>query len=694
MGQTCFIIFKLVIGGMISERMGILWTGLEKVVVYGIGFLQGIVLARLLMPADFGLAAMLGIFTGIGGVLAESGLGTALVVKASGRGIASDRAALKWNVGVALSLACAFTAASPFVARWYGAQILAPLLATLSAAMVVNAAGVSAAARLTRLQMFDKLAAANVAQTLLGALAAIGMALAGFGVWSIAGLVMAQSVARTSVLWWLAWPRRDEPESAETHLRELLGYGWKLTASGMVHSAYCNLYSLLIGKLWSPAAVGLFTRGERWARLPGELVNESVGRVALPKFVSGECSARRMVLENALLLWPLLGALWLSSGPIVNVVLGEQWLSCIPYIKILIVGQLFTPFTNVALNALKSDGRTDLVLVSDAIKKPVGILALLTGCLFGMEGVCWAKVVSDVAECVTDVLFVLWERRKIPDVDLVYCWCNGPDFDVREKCRFCNNEELRYSIRSADAFAKWVRRIYVFVNDGTVIPEWLAAHRKVVVVRHSEVIPKNVLPLYNSVSIEFWLHRLPGLSERFIYGNDDMFFGRSVSPSDFFDLRGRMICRYKLGVSLHAALAADGGAYNSQLLNCRRLLEVCDDSLPHHSFDGYLKSVIEDFWRKYPEEALRSGSFRERSAEQLIRDVFSLYAVKTGRGVRGKVRRWRLRWDSLYAELCDRAAMDRIRRMRPKMFCLNDSERCSDEDRRAATDFLEKMYGQ
>ena len=677
----------------VSARIGILWTGLEKVVIYCIGFLQGVVLARLLKPEDFGLAAMLGIFTGIGGVLAESGLGTALVVKASGRGIASDRAALKWNVGVALSLACAFTAASPLVAGWYGAQILAPLLATLSAAMVVNAAGVSAAARLTRLQMFDKLAAANVAQTLLGALAAIGMALAGCGVWSIAGLVIAQSVARTGVLWWLAWPRRDEPESVETPLRELLGYGWKLTASGMVHSAYCNLYSLLIGKLWSPASVGLFTRGERWARLPGELVNESVGRVALPKFVSGECGARRMALENALLLWPLLAALWLFSGPIVGFVLGEQWLECIPYIRIIILGQLFTPFTNVALNALKSDGRTDLILVSDAIKKPVGIVALLIGCRFGIEGVCWAKVASDVTECVTDVLFVLWARRRCPDVDLVYCWCNGPDFERREKCRFRNNGELRHSIRSADMFAGWVRRIYVFVNDGTIVPDWLSAHPKVVLVRHSEVIPKDVLPLYNSVSIEFWLHLIPGLSERFIYGNDDMFFGRPVSPSDFFDRRGRMICRYKLGVSLRAALAADGGAYNSQLINCRRLLGVADDSLPHHGFDGYLKSVLADFWREYPAEALASGSFRERSPKQLIRDVFALYAIKTGRGVRGKVRRFRLFWDSLYAELCDRPAMERIRRRRPKMLCLNDSERCTDADRMAATAFLEEMYG-
>lgn len=675
-----------------------LWTGLEKVVVYGVGFLQGIVLARLLKPEDFGLAAMLGIFTGIGGVLAESGLGTALVVKAFGRDSASDLAALRWNVGVALALACAFSAASPLVAKWFGADVLCPLLVALSAAMVVNAAGVSAAARLTRLQLFDRLALANVAQSLLGALAGIGMAFAGCGVWSIAGLVMAQALARTGALWWLAWPRRDEPRaeagSRTASLRELLGYGWKLTASGMVHSAYCNLYSLLIGKLWSPASVGLFTRGERWARLPGELVNESVGRVALPKFVSGECGARRMALENALLLWPLLAALWLFSGPIVGFVLGEQWLECIPYIRIIILGQLFTPFTNVALNALKSDGRTDLILVSDAIKKPVGIVALLIGCRFGIEGVCWAKVASDVTECVTDVLFVLWARRRRPDVDLVYCWCNGPDFAGREKCRFCNNEELRHSIKSADAFAKWVRRIYVFVNDGTVIPEWLAARRKVVVVRHSEVIPKNVLPLYNSVSIEFWLHRLPGLSERFIYGNDDMFFGRSVSPSDFFDRRGRMICRYKLGVSLRAALAADGGAYNSQLLNCRRLLGVADDSLPHHGFDGYLKSVLADFWREYPAEALASGSFRERSPKQLIRDVFALYAIKTGRGVRGKVRRFRLFWDSLYAELCDRPAMERIRRRRPKMFCLNDSESCTDEDRRAAAAFLEGMYGQ
>jgi len=287
-------------------------------------------------------------------------------------------------------------------------------------------------------------------------------------------------------------------------------------------------------------------------------------------------------------------------------------------------------------------------------------------------------------------------------IDLVYLWYGGkePPAGV-DKCRACDNGELYWSLKSVDRFAPWFSKIFVLVNDGTAIPEWLGQHPKVRVFSHSEVIPHEILPLENPVSIEFWLHRLPGLSEHFVYANDDMFLGRDVVPGDFFDGPGRMICRYERRSSLKKVRAAMGSTYYDQLRLSRKFLDSSFDSMPHHNMDGYLKSVIEGFWHKHPDECRRSGSFRHRVRNQLSRDVFSLYAMKTGRGVLrwsyGLVRLRRLlglsAYDSMYANIEDRGMMEWIAVNRPKMFCLNDTERSTDADRARIAPFLEGVLG-
>lgn len=682
-----------------SIRSGLAWTGLEKVVVYGVTFVQGVVLARLLKPEDFGSVAMLGLFVGVSGVLAESGLGTALVVKVPSCGARScEQSAFRWNIVVATLLYVALWVCSPSIARWYGIPFLESLLKILSLGMVFSAAGVVAVARLTREQQFDRLATVNIIAVVASVALGVSLAFAGFGVWAIAWISVLQPAIRTVLSWIVALYGKSPPDCARSvdvghcSLKSLLGYGGRLTASGLVHTAYCNLYGLVIGKLWSPATVGLFVRGDRWSHLPGEVVNDAITRVSLPKLAQKECGPRYIASVNAILLWPVLATLWVFAPFVVKFVLGKQWVPCVPYLRILLLGQIVTPVTTASLNFLKARGRADLVLATDFIKKPIGLSALFAGCGFGLVGVCWAKVASDVVECIVDVFAAFKARREEMPVDLVYCWCNGPKFEDREKCRFSENGELRYSILSADRYAPWIRKMFVLVNDETVIPDWLSEHAKVTIVRHSDIIPKEILPLYNPASIELWMNRIPGLSEYFIYGNDDMFFGRKVRKSDFFDSKGRMLCRYLLGVSLKDSLRT-GHTYERWLENNRKLLGSGNDWLPHHNFDPYRKSVIDEFWQTFPKEALASASYRERTPDQLQREVFALYAMNANRGAYGKVRHFKIFWDSLYAELCDVAAMEKIRRVRPKMFCLNDSERSSDEDRLRMARFLRDFYG-
>ena len=400
--------------------MGILWTGLEKVVVYGINFVQGVILARLLCPEDFGLTAMLGIFLGLGGTLAESGLGTALVIGVKGRGGEArrlERQVLRWNVGTAAGIYAVLALSAPWCAAWYGKPLLTPILRAMAAGLVINALSVVATARLTREERFGRLAIVNGLSTVLGASAAIGLAWTGCGVWSIVGMGLVTAAFRTGFAWMAARGGGDVDEATSAagvmDFRAALKYGWKLMVSGLIHVIYMGSYNMIIGKMWSPAVVGLFARGRRWAKLPGEVVNDAVGRVALPALsrLNGG-GALRFTLINAALLWPGLVVLGIWAPQIVGLVLGEQWLDCVPYLRILIVGQFFTVGGNIALQLLRAKGRSDLVLKTDMWKKPIGFAALACGVPFGVAGLCWAKVVDDVIECVVDASYALRRCRK------------------------------------------------------------------------------------------------------------------------------------------------------------------------------------------------------------------------------------------------------------------------------------------
>lgn len=396
------------------QKRGIVWTGIEKILVQMLALVQSVILARLLMPSDFGLVAMLGIFLGIGGALAESGLGTAYIVY----GLGSRRVFL-WNIGMGAAIYAILAVSAPFVADFYGVPVLKPLLWVMGIGIVLNATSVLGNARLQRQSRFRTLSLINVATTFFGFVVAIVLAAFGCGVWAIAGMGVASAMFRLVFLAELQTLKFSPGDDRD--FRKMLSYGLKLTLSGFIHTAYLNAYNLIVGKMFSPAVVGLFARGQRLAALPTDVVNDSVGRIALPDMAQERRSARSYLILNALILWPLLAVLELFAEELVGFVLGDAWLDCVLYLQILVVGVAFTPLTNISLQYIRARGRGDLVLATDVLKKPVQIGLLVAGggvlatgiCDRGVVLLCWVKVAGDVVEAIADIAVAWWLRRRI-----------------------------------------------------------------------------------------------------------------------------------------------------------------------------------------------------------------------------------------------------------------------------------------
>lgn len=279
------------------------YTLIEKILVQGVAFVQSVILARLLCPEDFGLAAMLGIFLGVGGILAESGLGGAYVVYGG-----DARKVFKWNVGVAVIIYAMLAIAAPWIAAFYRQPVLRDLMWVMGLTVIIYAASVSRTAMLQRQKRFKSISFVNTISVLAAFGASVGMASAGWRVWAIVSAGLAHGVVRLVGLFCCRVGRGEDGEQSGAW-QKMLSYGWKTLVCGLIGTLYTHSFRLVIGKIFDPSAVGLFHRAQHWATLPGSVINESVSRVALPALVQRmegsveEGVGCRWMGVNGLLLW-------------------------------------------------------------------------------------------------------------------------------------------------------------------------------------------------------------------------------------------------------------------------------------------------------------------------------------------------------------------------------------------------------
>lgn len=214
------------------------------------------------------------------------------------------------------------------------------------------------------------------------------------------------------------------------------------------------------------------------------------------------------------------------------------------------------------------------------------------------------------------------------DVDLVYLWVDGNDpvwqakhnafigkteesSPINCKGRYANNDELKYSLRSVEMYAPWIRKIFI-VTDNQV-PEWLdISNTKVKIIDHKDIMPAESLPCFNSALIEHFLYKIPGLAEYFLLANDDMYLNKAVTVDDFFTKEGFPIIRLGRRPFRKFRWFWRVNVRKKPLKNysftIARASQLVDDKygvyytgMPHHNIDSYLKSdmqrVVEDYFR-------------------------------------------------------------------------------------------------
>lgn len=382
----------------------VIWSGVERLSTQLIRFIIGIILARLLMPAEFGLLGMLGIFIGVAQVFVNCGFGEGLIQKQNTTH-RDECSVFYLNTSLGLIAGALLYAASPWIADFYHQPILTSLTRLMAVDVVINSFGIVQTMLLTKHIDFKTQLKVSLISTVISGGLAVGLALEGYGVMSLAVQVLMGDVLRVIFLWaFHDW--RPSSVFSLASLRELLPYGSRMFASSLLYCIFTEIYSLVIGRMYSPAALGLFTRAKQMQQLPVENLCTIVGRVSFPVFAAVQHDkallkrgVRKATRGLVMINFPLMIGLALVAQPLVLVILTKKWEACVPYIRLLCVSGTLFPLSLIHLYALSAQGRSDLFLRLEIIKRGFVVVAVALTFRYGIIALLIGDIVVSVVSC-------------------------------------------------------------------------------------------------------------------------------------------------------------------------------------------------------------------------------------------------------------------------------------------------------
>lgn len=366
-----------------SVITSLIWKFLERIGTQGVQFIVAIVLARLLSPADFGLIALVTVFITLANVFVQSGLNTALIQKKD-----ADNLDFSTVFYSCLALACllylGLFLGAPLIAKFYNNQTeLIPVIRVLGLMLPLGALNSIQEAYVARNMMFKKLFYRSVGAIIPAGCIGVFCAFMGCGIWSLVVQQLSNSVLICIIMWFtVKW--RPQLAFSIARWKSLFSFGWKLLCSALLDTFYQNLRNLVIGKMFTPAALGFYNRGDQFPHLIINNVNSSIQSVLLPSLSSVQDDrvrlktlARRSIKTSGFLILPLMAGLAAVAEPLTLSVLGEKWLPAVPFIQICCFTYAFWPIHTTNLSAINAVGRSDVFLKLEIIKKCYGFAALV-----------------------------------------------------------------------------------------------------------------------------------------------------------------------------------------------------------------------------------------------------------------------------------------------------------------------------
>lgn len=365
-----------------SITQGLFFIYFEKFFSQLVSLVVTIVLSRILMPKDYGVVAIITIFLNIADVFVTAGFGNALIQKKH----VDDKdysTILSFSLCISLFLYVIFYLGAPYIAAYYIMPDLNPLFRVLALRLPLASIASIQQAYISRNMLFHKQFLSTLAGSIISAILGIIMAVKGFGAWALVAQYLCGSIISLIVLQCLISLKYKIGFTKE-RFSSLFSFGWKVLLTVLINRIYNEIRSLVIGKMFTPADLAFYTKGQFFPNLLMSNIDSSLTRVLFPVISrqQDDLLQVRSLVSNTVsistyLIIPLLTFLGIIADKLVLLVLTEKWLPCVPYLQIFCVYYMFIPINSAKYQAITAIGRSDVSLKCEIIQKFFGVIILL-----------------------------------------------------------------------------------------------------------------------------------------------------------------------------------------------------------------------------------------------------------------------------------------------------------------------------
>lgn len=389
---------------------GIIWSSIERFSAQGVQFVLGLILARLLLPEDYGLIGMLAIFLAISLTFIDSGFSKALIQKKD-RDEKDFSTVFYFNIVIASVFYLLLFFTAPLIANFYNQPLLVSLTRVIGLTVIINSFAVVQRAKFTINIDFKTQTKASISSVIISGVVGIYLAYTGYRVWALVVQVLIRSILNVVILWY--YSKWLPLEGFHIHrFKRLFSFGSKLLAVGLIDTVYRNIYLIVIGKVFSANELGFYTRAQQFNDFPSSNITGILQRVTFPILSELQdnndilkATYRKMIKMSALIVFPLMMGLAALSDPLIRIILTEKWINTAWMLQLLCFAGMWYPIHALNLNILNVKGRSDLFLRLEIIKKAIITIVLIMSVPFGIEAMIIGQIVTSYISLIINTYY-------------------------------------------------------------------------------------------------------------------------------------------------------------------------------------------------------------------------------------------------------------------------------------------------
>jgi O-antigen/teichoic acid export membrane protein len=375
-----------------------------------INFIVSVILARLLLPSEFGLIGMIAVFIVISKSLVDGGFSSSLI-RAKNVDNEDYSTVFFINIISSVLLYAILFFTAPYVAQFYDESILIDLIRVLGLILLVNSFSIVQSTKLNKTLDFKTQFKLQLPALILSAVISIGMANNGYGVWSLVVRDLSYAIFATVQLWFYS---KWTPSFVinKNKLKHHFNFGYKLSLTQIINTLFDNLYKVIIGKYFSATQLGFYTRAKSLVDMPSGFFVSAFNRVAYPMLSSiGNDQNKlksvysRLMKMLVFVITPILIFLGVIAEPLINWLLTEKWLPAVPYFQLLLISGLVFPIQKYNLNICNVNGRSDLVLKFSMIENFLLLIGAFSAIWFGIYGLLFSLLIVKIVVTIITAFF-------------------------------------------------------------------------------------------------------------------------------------------------------------------------------------------------------------------------------------------------------------------------------------------------